>query len=141
MGNVVSAVDKFHPSAGRQERFLRAAHALLEQADQAYRVGDLGLALEYAYQAALRAAGARLTCAPQLTRRRRLPSSAWDKLELLDAASREWARSFRAFSRLRSHVGSGVISVPPRAEVDKLMALARHYLTVIELGDGVGEAA
>lgn len=116
------------PSAS--EQMLGRAGGLLEQARTEAERGNLEDALEHAYQAALRAAGAWVDSAK--LRKRRGPANAWDQLERAGAAGRMWAVKFRAFSKLRGRVASGLPVDLSAANVAELVALAGEFLTAVD---------
>ena len=66
----------------RRDRFLTQALDLLADARSSAAQGRFEDALEMAYRASLRAAGARVA-ASSVSRRRRLPTSAWEQVCLL----------------------------------------------------------
>lgn len=130
-GSVVSATtgDAYGatPKLTRYEAFASAAEVLLGQARQDFEVGSYDLALENAYRAALRTAGAFNAQSEVLRRRKRLPTSAWDKLALTGERGAEWAAIFSSYSALRGRVASGIELDPDRTVVGKLMADAEEF--------------
>ncbi|CAM4242562.1 MULTISPECIES: SAV_6107 family HEPN domain-containing protein [Corynebacterium] len=118
--SVISATTRSASSTAKRDRFLAAADAFLAQAHEELEAGDEALALEQAYLAALRTAGAVCATAPEIRRRKRLPSSAWDKLALTGPGGKRWAATFRGYSALRGRVASGI---QQRPEMDKVTAL------------------
>lgn len=125
MGQVISATTRFAPATRARERFLGQAHLLLRDAHNNAAVGDFDLALECAYQAALRTAGALSAGSTVLAKRKRLPSSAWERLKLVGGDSARWAETLSAYSRLRSRVASGV-------EWDLDPSAVRQFITQVE---------
>ena len=91
MATVISATTRF---GGRGEakraEFLGKAHVLLTQSQVALRAGDEASALELAYQAALRTAGARIAVSA-VAQRKRKPHGAWNRRLIL--------RLFLSFAR------------------------------------------
>src|SRR5699024_12516661 len=90
-------------------------------------------------------AGACVAASATVSKRRRLPSSAWDQLSLVGAEEEEWADSFRAYSRTRSRLASGIDRGVADKVVFDLMDLAARFLEMAETGthdfDGVGGQA
>ena len=107
--------------------------------------GRMDQALEKAYQAGLRTAGACVAASATVSKRRRLPTSAWDQLSLVGAEEEGWADSFRAYSRTRSRLASGIDREVADKVVFDLMDLAARFLEMAETGthdfDGVGGQA
>ncbi|MDO5031379.1 SAV_6107 family HEPN domain-containing protein [Corynebacterium sp.] len=115
----------------RRDRFLVQARELLESARQEAASGRLEQALEMAYRAALRAAGA-CVAGSAVAGRRRLPTSAWDQLALVGAEEKRWAEKFEKYSRVRSRVGNGLdASVDPEV-VYSLMGLTAEFIDLLE---------
>ncbi|AWB84363.1 SAV_6107 family HEPN domain-containing protein [Corynebacterium liangguodongii] len=132
MNSVVSATTgAVHGEAARvsrRDRFLDAAHGLLAQAHGEFGRGEFDLALESAYRAALRVAGAVNAESPVIQRRKRLPTSAWDRLALTSQQGEAWAGRFARFSRLRGRVASGIETRPSPLVVAELLDLAAQFL-------------
>lgn len=137
MGRIISATTRFTGSGGggRRSEFILKAQALLGQAVEQRAAGQWDLALESAYQAALRTAGARISASPVATRRGR-PSGAWDQLRLVDAEGQRWALVFGRYSRTRSRVASGLERDVDPAVVGELIALATEFLLEVEAESG-----
>ena len=116
MSTIVSATTKapYGASAGASKsgRYFAAADELLRRAHEEKDAGAADLALEYAYRAALRVAGAVCAESPVIRKRKRLPSSAWDKLALTGESGRAWAHRLSAYSSLRGRVASGIETAP-----------------------------
>lgn len=131
MGSVVSATTGSVYGAGvrfsRTEQFLAAAEGLIAQAHDDFEVGRYDLAMENAYRAALRVAGARNAQSPILRKRKRLPTSAWDKLALTGADGADWAATFKRYSVQRGRVASGIESNPGSAVVHRLLADVQDF--------------
>lgn len=105
MATIISATTRF--GGGKRGEFLDKAHTLLAQARTLHNAGDSDSALENAYQAALRTAGARVA-GSAVARKKRKPQGAWAQLALVDDAGVSQAQEFSAFSRLRARVYSGI---------------------------------
>lgn len=131
MSSVISAttgaVYGAKPAASRHDEFLSSAHALLNDAHDQLAAGAPDLALESAYRAALRTAGAAAAQSPVVAKRKRLPTSAWDKLALTGPRGKYWADTFSGFSRLRGRVASGIELRPRREEAERLLDLASSF--------------
>lgn len=141
MGQVISATTRFRGATGARDRFLAAARDFLAQAEREAKAGHWDLALEAAYRAGLRTAGARISASAKIAKRKRLPTSAWDRLALVDADGVRRAREFSAYSILRQRVASGVISSPAEASVREVLALATDFLAEVEVESGWGAVA
>ena len=132
MNSIVSATTSSIAGSGmrvgRRETFLSAAYELLAQAREEYDRGAFDLALESAYRAALRVAGAVNSVSPVIRKRKRLPTSAWERLALTSDSGKDWATSFAAFSALRGRVASGIETDPNPETVRALMELAEDFL-------------
>ena len=87
MAQIISATTRFAGAGTRRADFILKAQALLAQAHVHREAGEWDLALESAYQAALRTAGARISASAVAGRRRR-PTGAWDQLRMVDAEGR-----------------------------------------------------
>ena len=148
MGQVISAtarrVQRQGGQGSKRQRFLTQAALLLADARADAANGRMDQALEKAYQAGLRTAGACVAASATVSKRRRLPTSAWDQLSL-GAEEEEWANSFRAYSRTRSRLASGIDRGVADKVVFDLMDLAARFLEMAETGthdfDGVGGQA
>lgn len=131
MGSVVSATTGRAYGAGakasRQASFFAAAAELLSSAQIELEAGRYDLALEYAYRAALRVAGARNAASPIVRKRKRLPTSAWDKLALTGDDGAAWARTFSSYSAARGRAASGIDSSPDPEMVTRLVGLAGEF--------------
>ena len=124
----------------RRDRFVGQALDLLADARKSAASGRLEDALEMAYRASLRAAGARVA-ASTVARRRRLPSSAWEQVALIGPADAQWAAEFKDYSRVRSRVASGLDPVPGEDAVYEYLALAARYVDATESELGFGGLA
>ncbi|GAB3940555.1 SAV_6107 family HEPN domain-containing protein [Corynebacterium tapiri] len=133
MGDIISATTT--ATEAKSARFLSSASLLLDQAERCAEAGEWGLALENAYQAALRTAGARTSADPAIKRRKRLPTSAWARLQLMGGDAQRWAVELSGYSRLRSRVLSGIEPDPDPGRVRELIDLARAFYDSTLLGD------
>ena len=124
----------------RRDRFMGQALDLLADARKSAARGRLEDALEMAYRASLRTAGARVA-ASTVARRRRLPSSAWEQVALIGPADAQWAAEFKDYSRVRSRVASGLDPVPGEDAVYEYLALAARYVDATESELGFGGLA
>lgn len=124
----------------RRDRFMGQALDLLADARKSAARGRLEDALEMAYRASLRAAGARVA-ASTVASRRRLPSSAWEQVALIGPADAQWAAEFKGYSRVRSRVASGLDPVPGEDAVYEYLALAARYVDATESELGFGGLA
>lgn len=138
MGNVISATTgraygaKARPS--RSENFFAAADHLLAAARVDVDAGRYDLALENAYRAALRIAGARNASSSVLRKRKRLPTSAWDKLALTGDEGARWAGVFSRYSALRGRVASGIETDPSPGTVKELLTQAEAFYLASQEG-------
>lgn len=129
------------PASGKRDTFLGNAHALLEETVARLEQGKADLALEAAYRAALRTAGAVIEGSAVIAKRKRLPSSAWEKLKLTGVRGRHWAEIFESYSALRGRVASGIELYPDPAEVEALVGKAVEFFDEVSLEVAGGEAA
>ncbi len=144
MSAVVSATTRFnsqsHSPKNTSGSFLHRAHLLLAEAIEYRRQNRLDLALETAYQAALRTAAARIAQSPVATRKRK-PTSAWAQLRLVGSAEAQWADLFAGYSTFRSRVGSGIETNVPLEKVTALISHVGRFMDDVELNDGNAPAA
>ncbi|MDK8625381.1 SAV_6107 family HEPN domain-containing protein [Corynebacterium appendicis] len=144
MSSVISAttgaVYGVVPVASRHDEFLQSARALLADAHAQLAAGSYDLALESAYRAALRTAGAVIAQSTVVAKRKRLPTSAWEKLALTGSRGTYWANTFSGFSRLRGRVASGIELKPRVADVGRLVELAEEFFAEAG-GEGSGMSA
>jgi len=124
------------PATLQHDEFLASGRALLEDAHAQLAAGAYDLALESAYRAALRTAGAVIAQSAVVAKRKRLPTSAWDKLALTGARGAYWANAFSGFSRLRGRVASWIELNPQRGDVERLVQLASEFF-----GETAGEGS
>ncbi|MHA2789368.1 SAV_6107 family HEPN domain-containing protein [Corynebacterium sp. S7] len=143
MNSVISAttgsVSGAPTRVGKSGAFLSSAESLLHSAQTYLQEGKLDLALEYAYRAALRVAGAVNADSPVIRKRKRLPSSAWQRLALTGASGQKWATEFEQYSALRGRVASGIVTSPNRAVVERVFSLAAEFFAEVSYGDSLGE--
>lgn len=112
----------------RRDAFFQSAHELLASARADIERGAFDAAMENAYRAALRVAGAVNADSPVIQKRKRLPTSAWQKLALTSEGGKRWAETFSAFSVQRGRVASGIETHPDAGTVKKLAGLAEAFL-------------
>lgn len=136
--SVVSATTSRAPTAGKRDRFLAAADGFIAQAHIELEAGREDVALEQSYLAALRIAGAVCATSPVVRKRKRLPSSAWDKLALTGAEGKRWAERFRRYSALRGRVASGIQREIPAGRVMELLAQAERFYEFAQPDFGAG---
>lgn len=131
MGSIVSATTgKAYGAAAmssRADAFLDAAEVLLVQAQEDFAAGRYDLAMENAYRAALRTAGAYCAGSAEIRKRKRLPTNAWKKLALAGKEGEAWSRTFSAFSALRGRVASGIELDPEADVVGELLGNAEAF--------------
>lgn len=135
MSKVISATTKFRPRQDKREEFLSKAASLLAEARTLHAQGDHDVALEMAYRAALRTAGARVA-GSKVASRKRKPQGAWEQLKLVDEAGKEWAGVFGAFSRKRSRVASGLDFNTEPLVVARLISHVEEFLGEAEVEAG-----
>lgn len=138
MSSVISATtSKAYGAAvkpSRRDAFLAAAEELLDAADREMNGGAVDLAMEYGYRAALRIAGAVNAESDVLRKRKRLPTSAWDKLALTGAQGERWAARFQTFSRQRGRVASGLDQRPDPVIVRRLLDATKAFYFEVHPG-------
>lgn len=105
------------------ETFLEDAQHLLTASEHCSEADD---AVEFAYQAALRVAGAVLATLP---RKRGGPTGAWAQLRHRIPELADWAAKFEAYSRLRSRLLMGLERDVDPAVPEQLRLLARSFMT------------
>lgn len=131
MSSVVSAttgaVYGATPATSRHDEFLESARPLLDDAQRQLMAGAGDLAVESAYRAALRTAGAVIAQSATVAKRKRLPTSAWEKLALTGPRGAYWAESLSKFSRMRGRVASGIELHPRVEDVERLVGLAASF--------------
>lgn len=142
MARIISATTRFAGagSGTRRADFIFKARGLLATAVRHRRAGEWDQALESAYQAALRTAGARISASAVAGRRRR-PTNAWDQLCLVDAEGERWALAFAQYSRLRSRVASGLERDVDPTVVDRVISMVTEFLAETEAEAGWAPAA
>ncbi|MEZ2120927.1 MULTISPECIES: SAV_6107 family HEPN domain-containing protein [unclassified Corynebacterium] len=139
VSNVVSATTRFNQDVGARTKFLRRAVLLLSEARSQQERGVLDAAVEEGYRAALRTAGA-LVANSSVSRRRRLPSSAWDQLSLVDAECACWAARLSRYSGLRNRAMC-VTGFLDGAVVDKFLNEVGEFIDVAERREGILRSA
>ena len=136
MSAVVSATTRFNSQPRKTKNnsgeFLHKAHLLLAEAIEFQREGRCDLALEAAYQAALRTAAARIAQSPVAARKRK-PTSAWEQLRMVGESEAEWAKFFSGYSTFRSRVGSGIETKVPVERVTMLISQVGSFLDDVEM--------
>lgn len=113
----------------------RAIH-LQNSAVIALQNGQLADALEFAYQAALRTAGAYFA-EPQKVRRKK-SGSVWDRIAKMDDRGAFWAAKFKPYSRTRARALSGLPVDFVTTDVQELLSLVDEFLAEVE---GAGNSA
>lgn len=146
MAKIISATTRFAGGGAgvghgtQRADFILKARALLSQARSHRAAGEWDLALETAYQAALRSAGARIS-GSAVSKRRRRPTGAWDQLRMVDENGERRAAEFEQYSRLRSRVASGLEPELDTRVVERVMGMAEEFLAEVELEAGWATAA
>ena len=139
IGSVVSATTGAVYGRGarvsRADQFLAAAEELIGLAHDDFEAGHHDMAMENAYRAALRVAGARNAASPIVRKRKRLPTSAWDKLALTGDDGAHWAAVFKRYSAQRGRVASGIETDPGAAVVYRLLAHAEEFYQSTRAGE------
>ena len=139
IGSVVSATTGAVYGRGarvsRADQFLAAAEELIGLAHDDFEAGRHDMAMENAYRAALRVAGARNAASPIVRKRKRLPTSAWDKLALTGDDGAHWAAVFKRYSAQRGRVASGIETDPGAAVVYRLLAHADEFYQSTRAGE------
>lgn len=125
----------------RRDSFLASAESLLVAAHEEFEDGRADLAMESAYRAALRIAGAAVADSEAVRKRKRLPTSAWEKLALTGERGKHWAARFRTYSHLRGRVVSGLELHPDAATVYRLIADAEEFYHEVHPGESPLAAA
>lgn len=123
MSTVVSAT--FYRAQDRKADFLSRAYGLLDQAHSYLRARDLLLAVDCGYQAALRAAGARLVGG-------RARGSAWERLRRIDAAGARQAAHFQGWSAVRARAVVGLAIGKSATEVNIFLADVASFIEEVE---------
>lgn len=123
MSNVVSAT--FYRADGRRGDFLARAYGLLNQAHDYFQAGDGLLAIDAGYQAALRAAGARLVGTST-----RL--GAWERLRRIDAAGARQAAEFSCWSSVRARAIMGLSSGKTMLEIHDFLDRVACFIEEVD---------
>lgn len=140
MSVVQSATTSSSPRSLKSSEFLHKAHQLLAAAITYRGERRHDLALEYAYQAGLRTAAARIAASP-VAHRVRKPTNAWDQLRLVDAEAAQWADAIGQYSRLRSRVNSGIEAMVSEETIDTVIELVGKFLNSVEFDNDDTPAA
>ena len=138
---IISATTRGAAGQAKRDRFLFNARVLLDVARGQLASGDTGLALESAYQAALRTAGARIAASAKIAKRKRLPASAWEKLAIVDDDGSVRAAQFANYSTARSRIISGIDPDPEAGFVAEFLRLAEDFLLSAETEAGWHQSA
>lgn len=138
---IISATTRGAGGQAKRDRFLVNARVLLDQSREHLSAGDTGLALESAYQAALRTAGARISGSAKIAKRKRLPASAWEKLAIVDDDGAVQAAQFSNYSSVRSRISSGIDPDPDAEFVTEFLRLAGDFLLAAEVEAGWHQSA
>ncbi|AZA13959.1 SAV_6107 family HEPN domain-containing protein [Corynebacterium choanae] len=113
-----------------RDSYISRANELLALSYRQLREGEFDEALENAYRAALRTAGARIAAAGAANKRGR-PTSAWEQLARLDELGAVQAASFRRWKGIRQDVLCGVSHADAQM-VNDLLSEVESLLTVVE---------
>lgn len=132
MSLVVSSTIRTSAAERRRDHYLTQAHGFLHAAYSSFSDQDYAQALECAYLSALRTAGAVAAVSSAIRKRKRLPSSAWERLILTGSEGKQWAKKFLTFSALRNHVASGVTTQVSPAQTWDLITSAQEFLDETE---------
>ncbi|GGG70705.1 SAV_6107 family HEPN domain-containing protein [Corynebacterium pelargi] len=130
MNTVVSATTGYQ-RPGKAGQLLHQSAMLQREAVAMLERGDITVALEYAYRAALRVAGAWVSQTP-IARRVRKPQGVWAQLELSGEAGQAWAREFHPWSTLRARASMGLEVDVDAAKVRALMSLVEDFAQAID---------
>lgn len=114
----------------RHRKLVASAEMLMGKARAYVRDGDASQALEFAYWAGLRLAGARVAVS-SVDKRRRKPTSAWEQLALIDAAGKQWAHRFQPYSRLSRDIELGLGAEISDLQVMSLFKLVEEFLVEV----------
>lgn len=125
VGRVAAALRVDGAAIGRYYKLLEAAASLIVEARNKLRSGDAQQALEFAYWAGLRLAGARVAVSP-VDKRRRKPASAWEQLALVNKSGEQWAQLFQPYSRLSREIGLGFNPEVSQLQVHALLKLVEE---------------
>lgn len=138
---MIAATTRTGGVLGKRDRFLVSARSLLDAAEDQLTAQENAIAFESAYQAALRTAGARVAGSAKLAKRKRLPTSAWDRLAQVDDQGASEAERFSGYSRKRGRVASGIEPGPERAMVADFIDMVGSFLASAEADAGWGVLA
>ena len=109
--------------------FLEKARSLYLASLRHWDRGEYAEALEAAYQAALRLAGARVESARKKKAR---PTGAWERLKLLDEDGKARAVEFSQYSRIRARVLNGIEENVSAHVVRNLIDSVASFLDEVE---------
>ncbi|GAA1474075.1 SAV_6107 family HEPN domain-containing protein [Corynebacterium felinum] len=140
MNTVVSATTRFATRNNASGQYMHRAHWLIAEAVTYRKQQRYDLALDSAYQAALRTAAAAVALSP-VARRVRKPASAWAQLRLVGKDAAVWADKCEKYSKLRSHALSGITTDIDVAQVDALINLVSEFIDAVETQSGSSPAA
>ena len=108
------------------EIFFTDARRLLQASERCSEADD---AVEFAYQAGLRVAGAALATLP---RKRGGPAGAWAQLRQRRPELADWASRFESYSRLRSRLLMGLERDVDPSVPAQLRELSRSFFLEVE---------
>ncbi|MBG9325346.1 hypothetical protein I4J33_02375 [Corynebacterium belfantii] len=140
MSVIISATTRFAGKSGKGHDFLAKAELMLNESRKWEAQGDNASALEYAYRAGLRAAGAMVTCS-RIASRKRKSSNVWDHLRMIGPEGIQWADRFQKFSRTRSRVVSGIDPGVSVEVVHRLQLLVDEFIVYLLAGEYPGQEA
>ncbi|MEL6050252.1 SAV_6107 family HEPN domain-containing protein [Corynebacterium rouxii] len=127
MSVIISATTRFAGKSGKGHGFLAKAELMLNESRKWEAQGDNASALEYAYRAGLRAAGAMVACS-RIASRKRKSSNVWDQLRMIGPEGIQWADRFQKFSRTRSRVVNGMDPGVSIEVVHRLQLLVDEFI-------------
>lgn len=109
MSSVVSSTTRPLRQAAntKKQRLILNAEVLLAESSKSLQAGDIVSSFDFAYQAALRLAGARVADSP-VAKRVRKPAGAWEQLTLVDDHAAQWSQFFAPYSQTRRRMISGL---------------------------------
>lgn len=109
MSSVVSSTTRAIRQGGntKKYRLINNAEMLLAESSKCLQAGDKVSAFDFAYQAALRLAGARVADSP-IAKKARKPVGVWDQMVLVDDHAAQWAQFFSPYSRTLRRMINGL---------------------------------